>query len=160
MKATALTTTLLAALFTQAGAFSLDLTNYSQAGTPVSQAAPMILPVAGYGNVSFTMLPGELGVVGTTYTDDSIEIAPGETIVVDFLGAPVEQVVFDFVGVSTGETASPNDVTPNQSTVMLLGFTPAANGAGMEEVRFVLVPEPSAAALGLLGLIGLLRRRR
>jgi len=160
MKATALTTALLAALFTQAGAFSLDLTGLGLAGTPVSQATPMIIAVAGYGNVRFTMYPGETGVVGTAYTDDSIEIAPSETIVVDFLGDPVKDVVFDFIGVSSGEGVAPNDVNPNQSTVTLVAFTPSANGAGLEEVRFVLVPEPGAAALGLLGLFGLLRRRR
>jgi len=161
MKLTAFTSAVLSVLISQAGAFSLDFTGLGLVGTNVSLASPMTVNVAGYGDVRFSMPAGELGTVDINYSggEESLEIDPSETIIVDFLGLPVEQVVFDFIGVSAGEGVSPNDVNPNQSTVSLIAFNGDADGAGLEEVRFVIIPEPSAALLGALGLL-LFRRRR
>ncbi len=74
-------------------------------------------------------------------------------------------------GVLTGDEPSPQNITGNISiggNVILSGgtgtFIGDANFAGGEgsynTLKLATVPEPSAAILGAIGALGLLRRRR
>ena len=81
--------------------------------------------------------------------------------------------------INSGETADPDGATPDSNLMPLLGGTYLIGtvgggttadlspilGAGNENVamgtfNLVVVPEPSALLLGLVGFVGLLRRRR
>ncbi len=155
-------------------AFTLDFRNYSTGvpiptGTTVQPA--LVINVPGYGNVQFDAVGTSVLVVNGDYENDSpgnttspsLNFDIGEAVKVTFLGAQPVDVVWATVGLNTGEYfITQEGSTAKEFIVTLGGSNPnAANrGAGLYEVGFQQVPEPSAALLGVLGASMLVLRRK
>lgn len=147
-----------------ASAFTLDFSGYNGL---VLSAAPVAIPVPGYGNVVFQAVPlGQLPVSNLYVNDNgfggpSLNFEPGESLRITFEGAQPLNVDFDFVGLSVGELFV---ITPDpavaQAYVLTYNPTPG-DGAGLYAISWQQVPEPASAMLGLLGTaVFTLRRRR
>jgi hypothetical protein len=103
--------------------------------------------------------------VNSAYQNDngfggpSLSFDENESIKVTFNGAEPLNVDFDFVGQSAGESfvIEKDLFTPQAFLVSLKG---GGDGAGLYAVSWNAVPEPASAALGLLGGMMLLLRRR
>ena len=91
--------------------------------------------------------------------DRNLTFDDGEQVTVTFLGAEPLNVDFDYIGVSANETfLSSTTPDPNVFTVQ---FISTANNAGLFQISFDQVPEPSTSLLGAVaGSLLLLRRRR
>ena len=148
-------------------------------GDTISSGSELDVSVDGYGYVTFennssATADGDL-VIGTSYSDgagsiNSLEMETGETVTVIFKGASVTDVEAGFAGVS----AAPFDTGIFQKVVDCQVYTDVsidsshfpggeyqgADGVGLEYVQWNIVPEPSSAALGAIGLSMILFRRR
>ncbi|MGB1937193.1 MAG: PEP-CTERM sorting domain-containing protein [Akkermansiaceae bacterium] len=155
------------------GAFSV--------GDTITSGSSLDVYVDGYGYVTFqndstasATADGDL-VIGTTYSDgagsiNSLEMETGETVTVIFKGAPVTDVQAGFAGVSADpfDTGIFEKVVEGQeytavsidSSYFPGGEYQGADGVGLEYVQWNIVPEPSSAALGAIGLSMILFRRR
>jgi hypothetical protein len=65
-----------------------------------------------------------------------------------------------FTGIIDGNTIATDTFTWDASNDMKIIFTGIENGSTMDNIVVSTIPEPSAALLGGLGLLALLRRRR
>ncbi len=138
-------------------------------GTAVSSGAPLTVSVAGYGDVKFEVGGTDAVEVANSYRNDSgtvansLEMEPGETILVTFLGPDALNVNFDIVGVTPGSEVVNNSQHPvrtQEFQVSMIG-NPGSDGAGVAAVSWDAVPEPSSALLSAIGMCALgLRRRR
>ena len=149
-------------------AFTLDFLSVPT-GTPIPPSLTINVP--GYGDVRFDTIGNSILIVDDRYENDSpgqtsspsLNFDSGESVKVTFLGLEPIDVEFDWVGVNAGEffIAAPG-LSPNEFVITLNGSTtPAANnGAGLYEIGFNQVPEPSASLLGVLGATMLLIRRK
>ncbi len=150
-----------AAIPALSSAFTID---FNSSGTFLPNT-PQVINVPGYGNVTFTAASNSTLPVGSTYLNDNGFGAPavlfenGEGLQVTFNAAPPLNVDFDFVGVSAGEdfTLHPDLFTPQ---TYILTFAGQGDGAGLYQISWNSVPEPSSAFLGLVGVAGLVLRRR
>jgi MYXO-CTERM domain-containing protein len=144
-------------------AFSLDFASSVGSSIP----STLIVNVPGYGDVSFTAgfnpIQGAASSleVGTNFFGaPSLQFDNGDTVYVSFLGSLPSNVQFDQIAVSTdGEKFIVLQTGANEFVVSLQDSN---NGAGIGAVNFTAdsVPEPSASLLGVLGLTGLVVRRR
>ncbi len=149
-------------------AFTLDF-NSVPSGTNVPPT--LIISVPGYGNVQFDPVGTAALVVDNSYENDgpgqttspSLNFDSTEQVKITFLGAQPINVEFDWVGLNAGEffTASAGS-TASEFIVTLNGtaFEQQNNGAGLYQIGFQQVPEPSAALLGVIGASMLVLRRR
>lgn len=144
-----------------AQAFTIDFASSIGAVIPPS----LVVNVPGYGDVSFTSgynailgADSQLTVGTDFYGAPSLQFIEGDTIIVTFLGAVPSHVDFNTIAVSvgTGEGFSKIDA----GHVYLLTLNNSIDGAGVIAVNFDAVPEPGAAVLGLIGVTGMLLRRR
>jgi hypothetical protein len=143
-------------------AFTLDAVGY---GGGVLTQNPYSVFIPGYGELVFEAAPGSSLVVNSAYQNDngfggpSLSFDENESIKVTFNGAEPLNVDFDFVGQSAGESfvIEKDLFTPQAFLVSLKG---GGDGAGLYAVSWNAVPEPASAALGLLGGMMLLLRRR
>lgn len=155
--------TLFAALCVQAQAFTLDFIAYN--GTSIAASGgTLIVPVIGYGNVSFTNTNTQALPINTTIISGvTINLAPTRTLIVTFLGdyAPynINDVSFSFNGLSGAENAAMSIVPLNGTTIQIT-MGNVGNGAGLREVNFDAIPEPSTTLFGALSVLGLALRRR
>lgn len=163
-------------------AISLSATALSQAftidfnglvvplGTKVTATTPLTVNVAGYGDVLFEVGGTDVVQVGDSYSNDggttirnSLEMDPGDTVIVTFLAADALDVDFDIIGVTSGEEIVQITKVAFRSfefhQVTTIG-NEGTDGAGIAAVSWTTVPEPSSAALGMLGLGALVLRRR
>lgn len=156
MKTTRLSLIAALGLAASANGFTLDFIADVGATLPPD----LVINVPGYGDVKFTAILGNLEVDTNFQTGGlptpSLEFASGEIVGVEFLGAPVYNLSFDFIDLSPGESMNVNG-SGNSYTVQLSGNV---NGAGLQEITFLAVPETSTATLGLLGTALLAFRRR
>lgn len=143
--------------------FSLDFASVSP--STFTQSSPLIIPVAGYGNVMFTPTDNSVMVVNDTNnqppTIAAIALQPAKTLNVYFAGtyAPeIDSVEFDFKGASVRDGLL---ITRVDSRNFEISLGNRANGVGLIAAHFTAVPEPSTSILSCFG-IGLmwLRRRR
>ena len=103
--------------------------------------------------------------VNSTYTapssNISLAILPTRSLTIEFAGAnplvDINDVSFGFNNLSGGDGLTYSVV--NASTITL-NMGSGGNGAGLRDVSFSTVPEPSTAILGATGLFALVLRRR
>lgn len=154
--------TLFAALVVQAQAFTLDFTAYN--GQNLSAGSPLIVPVPGYGNVSFSATGINVLNVNTTNPpgDPAIDLSTGDVLIVTFLGVyppyDINDVSFGWAGLSGLESAG-LVITPIDGVTTSITFN-AAGGAGLREVTFDAIPEPSTSLLGAVSVLAIALRRR
>lgn len=151
-------------------AFTLDFVS-----VPTGTVIPpnLTIAVAGYGDVQFSQEGSSNLVVDNQYasappatTSPSLNFDANESVKITFLGAEPTDIDFAWVGVSIGETFNvAPQASPNEFIVTLVnigsGPSPATNsGAGLYQINFNQVPEPSSALLGLVGATMLVIRRK
>ena len=150
-------------------AFTLD---FKSVPTGTTLPPSLLVFVTGYGNVQFDPIGNAALIVDNRFENDdapvdstspSLNFDSTEQVKVTFLAAQPLDVNFSWVGVNAGEffTAT-QGATLNEFIVTLNGaaLQPANNGAGLYQIGFNQVPEPSAALLGALGSALLVLRRR
>lgn len=157
---------LVAALFgatlSVGSAFTLDAVGYEGG---VLESNPFSIFVPGYGELVFEAVNGSSLVVNSAYQNDngfggpSLSFDQDEVVKVTFNGDEPLNVDFDFVGQSAGESfvIEKDLFTPQAFLVTLRG---QGDGAGLYAMSWNTVPEPSSAALGILGTAMLVLRRR
>ncbi|MFD2257763.1 PEP-CTERM sorting domain-containing protein [Luteolibacter algae] len=157
---------LIAALYcglcTVSSAFTLDFNGYVGKSLPTDTISILI---EGYGNVTFTAGNKSTLIVDEKFKNDngfgapSLSFDEGDTVNVTFEGAQPLNVDFDYVGVSDGEsfTTEESQFASQTFTISLEGN---GDGAGLYQISWNQVPEPSSALLGLLGSALLVIRRR
>lgn len=139
----------------------------------IDDSNPLEVNVVGYGQVTFTYIGQSGGAVesGTQYAGQfgeppasTLEFGYLDVVKVtfegstDFSGGPV----FAVTGVASDDLQRQDVSGDTDGSVWNLTYAGAENtGAGLLSVTWDVVPEPSSAALGALGMsIILLRRRR
>ena len=158
-------------------AFSINFDDvgeiYSNASTKVGQTitgTPLIISVVGYGDVTFTSSTVGGIVIGPRYTDNALEVNSiefdnnGDRVTVTF---PTEVVIFKTsnMGEDSNEDIEtfgtlPGKVHDMVANLQVSALNPAGDGLGVQAIYFDVVPEPSSAALGALGMSMILLRRR
>jgi len=144
-------------------AFTLDFASSVGSSIP----STLIVNVPGYGDVSFTagfnaMLGAQSTLnVGTAFSGASaLQFDNGDTVYVNFLGTLPSGVGFEQIAITTG-TAENFVVLQTGTNEYVVSLQGSSNGAGLTGVSFASqVPEPSTSLLGVVGLTGLLIRRR
>lgn len=142
--------------------FTLDAVGYE--GGIIDQN-PLRIFVPGYGELIFEAAPGSELVISSAYENDngfggpSFNFDAGEAVKITFDGLEPLDLDFDFVGLSVGEsfTIEKDLLTPQSFIVTLRG---EGDGAGIYAVSWTVIPEPASAAMGLVGTMVLLLRRR
>ena len=150
-------------LCTAGSAFTLDFVGYLGTSVPPT----LTIPVAGYGNVSFTAAPGKTLVVDEAHKDEdgfgapSLSFDEGDTVIVTFDGDEPLNVFYSFVGVSNGEIFTNQD-NPAGGQSDILTLSGSGDGAGLYKISWQTqpIPEPSSSLLGVLGMSLLIFRRR
>ncbi|MDP0492348.1 MAG: hypothetical protein Q7Q71_14970 [Verrucomicrobiota bacterium JB023] len=143
----------------EAGAFSIDFSGLN--GTVVDDTGATV-NIDGYGDVTFSTPAGQSISVGTFFDDTlAFEVPPASTLFISFEGAPVENFTFQVVGEDPRMEAQLSTLAANQYSIQVVNTsTDKVDGLGLAGFEANVVPEPSAALLGALGLLTLLRRRR
>ena len=139
---------------------------------------PLEVDVVGYGQVTFTFIADNNGSVesGTLYAGQygeepasTLEFSFGDVVQVTFGGSTefspdspyFGSPFFGVVGVNSDDLQRQDVSTENDGSVWNLTYAGAENtGAGLVSVTWDIVPEPSSAALGALGMSMILLRRR
>lgn len=149
-------------------AFTLD---FLSVPTGTTLPPTLTINVPGYGNVSFNPVSGSSLVVDDRHELDnpgitsspSLNFDTGEGVILTFLGAQPTGIDFVFVGANVGEFFTPvQGASVNEFIITLNGAAsePNKSGAGIYQIGFNQVPEPSASLLGVLGASLLVIRRR
>jgi hypothetical protein len=143
------------------GAFTLDAVGYE--GGVLSQN-PFSIFIPGYGELVFEAVGDSSLVVDSAYQNDNgfggpaLSFDQDEAVKITFNGPEPLKVDFDFVGQSAGESfVIENELSSQVFTVTLRG---QGDGAGLYAMSWNAIPEPSSAALGLIGSMMLVFRRR
>lgn len=164
MKTKFLTLIALGAATAISQAFTIDFNALEvPLGTTVTQATPLTVTVAGYGDVKFEVANPDVLVVATNHQNDSgtfmnaLELDAGETVLVTFLGPQALNVDFDIIGINAGESANPVPVGFGGDEYQLDAI--GGNGVGIAAISWT-VPEPSSSLLVLVGAGSLILRRR
>lgn len=126
---------------------------------------PLTINIPDYGDVVFEAATGSALVINEVYKNDngfgapSLSFDQNEAVKITFTGLQPLNVDFDFVGVSSGEafTVQPDLFTPQAFIVNLQG---SGDGAGIYQISWTQVPEPTSALLGVIGSAMLVLRRR
>lgn len=158
--------TLIAAVYcglcTAGSAFTLDFVGLLGTSLPPN---PLTIPIPGYGDVVFEAGNNSTLVVNDAYENDngfgapSLSFDQNEAARVTFLGPQPLNVDFDFVGVSVGESFTvQSDLFTEKS--FLVNLQGSGDGAGIYQISWNAVPEPSALLLGALGAAMLVIRRQ
>lgn len=143
-------------------AFTLDFVGLLGTSLPPN---PLTITILGYGPVTFEAANGSTLVINEAYKNDngfgapSLSFDQNEAVKVTFKGLQPLSVDFDFVGVSSGEgfTVQPDLFTDQSYIVNLQG---SGDGAGIYQVSWTAVPEPTSSLLGAMGCALLVLRRR
>ena len=165
MKTTLSTLMATTAAATMAQAFTIDFKALVvPLGTTVTSGSPLTINVSGYGDVRFEVGGSDSLVVGTTHSNDggttfqnSLELDPGERVLVTFLGPQAMNVNFDIIGIDSDETATPIEIGFSGDEFQLDAI--GGNGVGIAAISWDAIPEPSSSLLVLMGVGTLLFRR-
>lgn len=161
-----------AAAASMASAFTIDFNGPTMPdGSPwaspltVTSGSPLTVNVPGYGSVTFEVGSGVTLERGNAHSNDggttfqnSLQLDPGEAVVVTFVGPAAMNVNFDIIGINAGDAPSavPSVGTPNEFQVSTTG----GDGVGIAGISWDAVPEPSSSLLVLVGAGSLILRRR
>jgi len=165
-------------------AFTIDFDSFAVdpsgtiSGITITDTDPIIVNVDGYGTVTFSIESGAAPVsVDTNFSPNTtIDVAPEQTL--EFYGGDVVTVTFGGLtplkptsgtaGFGFGQAGNDSEgaadriessqVTENVYQLSLSGYQ--SGGAGLTYIEWNVVPEPSSAALGALGMSMILLRRR
>ncbi|MFT6180297.1 MAG: hypothetical protein ACJAXZ_001237 [Akkermansiaceae bacterium] len=154
-----------------ASAFSLDFSAYT---VGVELDPDLVVSVSGFGTVTFTEAPSnnpssppsELEITDAYVPDPGIGFQNGEQLEVTFQAdnpnVTVQDVTFVFTGVNSGENFSVATTSNPDDGKRLISFSGEGSdgGAGLYQVHFTAVPEPSSTLLVALSALGLVARRR
>ena len=149
------------AVTTAAQAFTIDF-NALQVdhGTTVTASTPMMVNVAGYGEVKFEVTHSDALIVETHQSNrerlplqSSQELDSTETVVVTFLEAPALNVDFDIIETDSAESRE-------ASYFAGTGDSRSTPDSGIARITWNTVPEPSSSLLVLVGASLLILRRR
>lgn len=137
-------------------AFSLDLAPYLGSSLPPD----LVVSVAGYGDVRLYGI-GSPVVIGDIFGSAAIQVDVGEVFFIDFLNGTPTSFSINATGLDGSESFTSIGSSGNATYQVALGGS-GIGGAGVTSVVFTAdaVPEPSAALLGLVGVAGLITRRR
>jgi hypothetical protein len=147
-------------------AFTLDFVSVpTGTGTPPT----LTVSVPGYGTVQFDAIGPAILVVDDRYatplgvqTSPSLNFDGGESVKITFIGNDVINSTIRMGTVDVNIDENFQTVlggAPNEYVLTLVSST--GNGAGLYNIKFDAIPEPSASLLGLIGAsILVLRRRR
>lgn len=144
-----------------ASAFTLNFGSVAPGPIP----SPLVVNIPGYGDVSF--VAGFNAVTSTTSAPEvgtsffgatSLQFADGDTVHITFLGGVPDSITPDSIALSIG--TGEEFILSGGGTDYTITLFNSPDGAGLTSIAFDAVPEPSAAALGLLGAAGVLLRRR
>jgi uncharacterized protein (TIGR03382 family) len=142
--------------------FTLDIAGYE--GAEITQN-PQSIFVPGYGELIFETGVGSALVVNSAYLNDNgfsaqaLGFDQDETLKIALASPEPVNLDFDFVGLSSGEGHTVRQV-PFPHLALPVTFQGGADGAGLHANSWNAVPEPAAAALGLIGALLLVLRRR
>ena len=184
-----LKTTLIAALslactaISQAFVIDFDSFQVDPGGTfsanSITSGNPITVDVNGYGTVTFSIADGADPVsVDTNFSpnttldiapDQTLEFYSGDVVTVTFAGlAPLKPKDGTIIGFEFGQAGDDSEggadslvsskVNDNEYQLSLSGLQ--SGGAGLTYIEWNVVPEPSSAALGALGMSMILLRRR
>jgi MYXO-CTERM domain-containing protein len=146
-------------LASQLHAFTIDFASLLGVSLPPDQT----ITVLGYGSVRLSAgtsggatTPVE---VGTIFGSPALQFTSNEVINIEFLDGTLTDFSIAAIGQGVGENFALTSTTPNQYRIQLSGSGAAA---GIQSISFSAdaVPEPAAASLGLIGLAGIVLRRR
>lgn len=130
----------------------------------VGQTIPSTLTVTvpGYGDVRIDAPAASPVAVGDLYGAPAIQLAPGQQIVVSFLGGAVTEFDSLDLGLDGEELFVTNFFSGINVGTFTLDGEALVPGGGITAITFnaAAVPETSSAMLGLLGVTGLILRRR
>jgi hypothetical protein len=143
-------------------AFTLDFVGLVGTSLPPN---PLTINIPLYGDVVFEAANGSTLVIDEKYKNDngfgapSLSFDQNEAVKITFKGLQPLNVDFDFVGVSSGEsfTVQPDLFTDQAFLVNLQG---SGDGAGIYQISWTAVPEPTSSLLGAMGCALLVLRRR
>lgn len=157
-----LITALSLGLCSTGSAFTLDFVGLLGTSLPPN---PLTISIPGYGEVQFRSAIGSPLIVDNAHENSngfgapSLSFDSGEAVQVTFIGLQPIDVNFDFVGVSVGESFSIQpDLFIEQAFVLQLQG--GGDGAGLYQISWNQVPEPTTSLLGAMGCALLVLRRR
>ena len=183
-----LKTTLIAALslactaISQAFVIDFDSFQVDPGGTfsanSITSGNPITVDVNGYGTVTFSIADGADPVsVDTNFSpnttldiapDQTLEFYSGDVVTVTFAGLAPLKPKDGTIGFGFGQAGDDSEggadslvsskVNDNEYQLSLSGLQ--SGGAGLTYIEWNVVPEPSSAALGALGMSMILLRRR
>ena len=139
-----------------ASAFSFNFLGVAN-GTPVPPTLTVNVP--GYGDVSFTAIGASVLTVDSSFGSNTLVFDSGDTVRVTFLNQSFDDITLNTTDVGITEFFQASNITPNSIDFTLNGPI-GGNGAGIEQINFNAVPEPSSSLLGVLGASLLVLRRR
>lgn len=173
---------LIAASTPAAKAFSFDFSTVANGPLPVT------VNVLGYGDVTFTLIGGNAQ-VGESLGTKTIEMSPASVLTVSF-PTPVFDATFTFIDLDGTQLPNDQvavvgdfavtalgvvkDITDSQANTDNQVISPEVDSsaglivlslsdqsiAGLKQVNFNAIPEPSSALLAAIGAIAMLARRR
>lgn len=148
--------TLLAAFCAQAQAFTLDFLAYN--GSSIVGPATLNVPVAGYGNVVFSTFSGQTISINNTHGAVAANLDAGETLVVTFIGDPLLDGTFSFIGLNIGgnDNIDTSSISSNTYALNLV----SGDGVGLQSITWQAVPEPSTTLFGAMSVLAIALRRR
>ena len=136
----------------------------------VSDPASLLEVVASFVQFSIPVGASPSGTISGVFTASGPQILANQPIYVlvhdnaDLMSSTQVAVLRAIVQVFPPDLTTPGSVAVTSSLTGLVGVvgevTDAPVGGGFDFVTLVAVPEPSTALLGLLGIAGLIRRRR
>jgi hypothetical protein len=141
-------------------------------GSTINTTTGITINVTGYGNVVITTSTVASSVnlnVGNKYSDGGLNINSieldnnGDQVTVTF---PTDVIVFSAqsLGEDTSEGLDVDGAIPGNVHTITANLVPTVGnevpGIGIQALQFDIVPEPSSAALGALGMSMILFRRR
>lgn len=143
-------------------AFTLDFVGLLGTSLPPN---PLTITIPGYGDVNFAAGNGSTLVINDAYENDngfgapSLSFDQNEVVLVTFKGLKPLNVDFDFVGVSVGESFTVQ-ADPFVDQAFLVNLQGSGDGAGIYQISWNAVPEPTTSLLGAMGCALLVLRRR
>jgi hypothetical protein len=127
-------------------------------GTSIVAPATLNVPVPGYGNVIFSTMAGDTITINNTHGAVAANLDAGETLVVTFVGDPLVDGTFSFIGLNIGgnDNVDTQSISTNTYAINLT----SGDGVGLQSITWSAVPEPSTTLFGAMSVLAIALRRR